>query len=369
MKGGVMKKGNRRFIVCFVTGFWLLAIVSGGIAFAAEKKIIKLSIGCGHPLAGEHVRIASDFFAKEIIKRVDEQTPYRLEISEQWGGSVAKLGEELEAVEIGLLDMALVITPFEPTKLFIHNYSYNIPFFTKDPILINQITKKLYEKFPVFKETYQKYNQIWLGGLGSTGDYGLITTFAIHEAEDVKGRKLTAAGPNLPWISGVGAIPVQGNLNEWYTGIQTGVYDGAVMYPGPSVGFKLYEVAKHFTETHFGAIGGTSALTINKNSWNKLPKEVQKILMEVGSAYSLKEPEYILVVQNRSLKIMKDAGVSIFDLPFSEQVKWAKGLVNQPKKFAQEADAKGYPGTAIMKAAIELGKEKGVKMVRNWMEE
>ena len=44
-------------------------------------------------------------------------------------------------------------------------------------------------------------------------------------------------------------------------------------------------------------------------------------------------------------------------------------LTYEPKKFAKEADAKGWPGTAIMKAAIKYAEEEGHKHPRKWMEE
>ena len=43
---------------------------------------------------------------------------------------------------------------------------------------------------------------------------GWITSFPVQSTADFKGRKIAATGPNLPWISGVGAVPVQSNLPE-----------------------------------------------------------------------------------------------------------------------------------------------------------
>ena len=45
----------------------------------------------------------------------------------------------------------------------------------------------------------------------------------------------------------VGAVPVQSSLPEAYTSMQTGVYDGWIMFPSGVVNFKLYEVSKYYT--------------------------------------------------------------------------------------------------------------------------
>ena len=344
----------------------LMGFGPGGFASAAEKQVIKLKIGSGHPLAADWIKITSDYLCRQIEKRVGERTPYKLEFSEHWGGSVAKLGEELEAVEIGLLDMAAVITPFEPTKLYLHNYGFNIPFNTSDTRISARVNTRLYQEFPALKTILQKYNQMYVTS-GALDDYGIISKFLVRSAADVKGKKICAAGPNLPWISGVGAVPVQGNLNEAYTGLQTGVYDAWVMYSTGVVSFKLHEVARYFIEMNFGCPANSPIVSINKNVWQKLPKEVQAVFQEVAGEFPKIQAENTVELHKKSMKVIKDSGTHISQIAFEEKVKWANSLANQPKKFAQEADSKSWPGTALMKAAMKYTEAEGHKYPRNWM--
>jgi C4-dicarboxylate-binding protein DctP len=357
-----------KWLIGLVLAALLMGLGPGGVASAAEKKIIKLKIGSGHPVAADWIKITSDFFCRQAEKRVGERTSYKLEFSEHWGGSVAKLGEELEAVEIGLLDMAAIITPFEPTKLYLQNYGFNIPFNTSDTRISARVNTRLYKEFPALKAILRKYNQMYLTS-GALDDYGLISKFPIRSAADIKGKKICAAGPNLPWISGVGAVPVQGNLNEAYTGLQTGVYDGWVMYANGVVSFKLHEVAHYFIEMNFGCPADSPIISINLNAWQKLPKEVQVIFEEVAGEFPAVQAENTVELHKKSMKVLKDSGTHIYQMPFAEKVKWAGSLVNQPKKFAQEADSKGWPGTPLMKAAIKYAEEEGHAFPRKWMEE
>jgi hypothetical protein len=64
---------------------------------------------------------------------------------------------------------------------------------------------------------------------------------------------------------------------------------------------------------------------------------------------------------------MKDSGVTFYDMPFEERVKWANMIEDIPAKYAREADAKGWPGTAIMRTAIKLSEEEGAQFPRKWM--
>lgn len=364
-----MKRSRfRKLFVVLVAITLLIGWGTGISAAAAEKKVIKLKIGSGHPTATAWIRYLSDFYCKEIVKRVNEKTDYKLELAEHWSGAVAKLGEELESVEIGILDMAMVIAGFEPTKLLLHNWGFNIPFYTGDPVKSMKISRRIYQEFPALKNEFKKYNQIWLGA-GGHDDYNLLTNFPVKKAEDLKGRKIAAAGPNLPWISGTGAIPVQSNLNEAFTSLQTGVYEGWVMFPSSIVSFKLYEVSKHYQEVNFASVTMAVHLTINQKVWDKLPKEVQKILQETADEYVVKEAEYLADLTKQAMKTLEANGVKYYKLPQDEKVKWAKMIINQPKKWAKEADTRGYPGTAIMNAAMKYAEEEGHVFPRRWMAE
>lgn len=354
-----------------VRGFAVLAALA--VVFltlsqpAAAKETITLNIAGGHTLGTDWINFTSEWYCPELEKRVAAKTNYNLVLKQHWAGSLAKVDEVLESTQIGLVDIGCISTPFEPAKLLLHNYSYYIPFYTDDPILAGRINVKLYEEFPALKNEFLKYDQIYLGSGGVAG-YGLITNFPVHKGEDVKGYKICGAGPNLPWITGVGGVGVQGVFNEAYTGLQTGVYNGYIAFPTVIVSLKLQEVSKFFCETGFGALSNVHIMTVNKKAWEKLPKEVQAVLKEVSDEFSEKYSAYLVKVYEESMKKMAEGGVKMYKLPQAEKVNWAKSITNLPKKFSADADAKGWPGTALMKGALKNLEEAGHKNPRNWME-
>ena len=89
--------------------------------------------------------------------------------------------------------------------------------------------------------------------------------------------KIAGAGPNLPWLEFGGAIPVQSALPDGYLSMQTGVYDGWLMFPSAYLGFKFYEPAPHYTLVGFGAMP-VNVLTMNARSLARLPEDVQQII-------------------------------------------------------------------------------------------
>lgn len=331
----------------------------------ASADTFRLTIGAGHPAdASIWITTMRDFLAPEIAKRVEQRTGHKIEWVNAYGGSVCKLGECLEAVESGLVDIADLHVAFEPTKLMAHNFPYFVPFGTPDPMVAARAARKVYDTVPGLKSILEtKYNQVFLG-VGTVGNYNLLTTFAWDKVEQLKGHKIAAAGPNIPWLQAVGSIPVQSNLNEAYTSFQTGVYEGWVMFPDATVGFKLHEVAKNYTFTDFGAIPNV-LITINKDTWKKLPKAVQDIMLEVGKEYTEVESKAVLDKGQRSVDTMKASGANVRSLSDAEKVKWANALPDIPNQRTEEIKKAGQASQAIA-AYIKALKEAGVKLPRDW---
>jgi TRAP-type C4-dicarboxylate transport system substrate-binding protein len=336
-------------------------------AAPASAETIQLRIGAGHPATATWVDTIANFFVPRVTERVAEETDYTLEWTEAWAGSVCRLGECLEAVESGLLDMADLQTPFDPSKLMAQNFSYFVPFGTGDPVLGARLNWETYQEVPELKTMLEEqYNQVFIG-VGILGNYGLITNFEWDDPEELRGQRIAAAGPNIPWVEAVGMVPVQSNLNEAYTSMQTGVYTGWVMFPDGSTSFRLEEVSRQHTTTRFGVIA-TPLLTMNLQTWESLPEEVQEIFLEVGKEWNEFAGEFTTQRQEEALETFRQAGLRIEELTFEEQQAWAANLPNIPRDRYDEINAAGGPGEAIY-VYIRLLEEAGHQFPRDWAAE
>jgi TRAP-type C4-dicarboxylate transport system substrate-binding protein len=345
-------------LVAMVAGVWM-------IPGQVQAETFRLTIGAGHPVpAASWVAPMQTFLQVEVKKRVEQKTGHKIEWVEAYGGSVAKLGEVLEAVENGLMDIGDVHVPFEPSKMLAYNFGYFVPFGTESCVIAGKAARKVFDTFPKLRSNLEnRYNQVYLA-TGAVTCYNLVTTFPWTKVEQLQGKKIAAAGPNIPWLLAVKAVPVQSNLNEAYTSFQTGVYEGWIMIPDATYSFKLHEVARYYTITGFGAIPNT-LITINKNTWKKFPKEIQEIFLEVGREYTKVQTEASEIKGEQAIKAMKDAGSTIRKLSWEEKVKWANALPNIPKERAEEITKTGMPGEVVF-AYIQNLKDLGVKLPRDW---
>ncbi len=86
-----------------------------------------------------------------------------------------------------------------------------------------------------------------------------------------RGARLRGAGLNLKWVEDAGAVPIQSSLRDACTAMQTGAYDGWIIFPSAWLNHKLFELGKFYTEVGFGAVTW-HGLTINKARFEKLAR-------------------------------------------------------------------------------------------------
>lgn len=346
-------------------GALLAATLAAGAMLAATTgsavaEDIKLRIASGHPAVNTYVNLMQNFFAPEVTKRVAARTQHKVEFIEGYGGAMVKVADTLEGVQAGIIDVGGYCFCFEPSNLPLHAFQVMLPFGTMDPVVSVKLARAVYDKVPYMAKTFEdKYNQILIGLIADNG-YNLSTTFEWNSVADLKGRKLAGAGLNLKWLEYAGATPVQSSLPEAYTSLQTGVYNGWIMFPSGVVNFKLHEVAKIYTEIGFGAITW-HGLTINKARWGRLPKDVQDIIAEVGREYEARTGTVNLENYPKQLEQLKTAGATVRKLPDNVRVDWANSLKGWPQEKADELDKAGMPASQVLKIALEEAEKLGHK--------
>ena len=238
---------------------------------------------------------------------------------------------------------------FEPAKLFLHNFPYYTPFGPQDSDQAMDAVRATYDAVPWLTEQFSSEYDQELLGLHGWDNYHLGTTDPWDTVEDLKGVKIGGAGPNLPWLEFAGAIPVQSTLPDGYLSLQTGVYNGWLMFPSAYLGFKFYEPSPHYTLIGFGAMG-VNALTINERKMASLPEDVQQILREVGRAYEDQAGASLNARQESGLKGLAEVGAQIKELSPEARAGWAQSLLSFPSQQAKDADGRGMPGTEVLKS-------------------
>ena len=345
----------------FLQHLLVTAIVAGSTlaSAAATADSFTFRIGSGHPKGpAPYVTSMSDFFVAEVKSRVEERTEHSVEFIEAYGGAIAGVADTLESVQQGILDFGGFCICFEPAKMFVHNFPYYLAFGPQKSSDAIAAARAVYDENPWLEQVMQdEYDQVFLG-LGVWDNYHLGTKEDWNSVEDLKGIKIGGAGPNLPWLEYVEAIPVQSTLPEGYLSLKTGVYTGWLMVPSAYNGFKFYEPAPYYTLIGFGAMP-VIALTANKKKLESLPQEVQDIILEVSAEWEAGNGTAMDKVQEFGLSKLKENGAIIKSIPDEVRIEWAESLADFPKTQAADAKSRGLPGIEVMNSYIEAAKTVG----------
>lgn len=343
----------------WVQALALAALVSAA-GTAGAQETIRLRIASGHPPVNTYANLMQNFFGPEVTKRVAERTKHKVEFVHGYGGAMVKVADTLEGVQAGIIDIGGYCFCFEPSNLPLHAFQVMLPFGTMDPVVSLKVARAVYGKVPYMSNVFEdKFKQKLIALIADNG-YNLGTTMEWNNVSDLKGVKLAGAGLNLKWLEFAGAVPVQGSLVDAYQGLQTGVYNGWIMFPSGYVNFKLYEQAKYYTEIGFGAITW-HGLTINSARWSKLPKEVQDIILEVAKEYEGLTGTVNKENYPKQIAELKAKGAVVRQLPDKVRQDWAQSLAKWPAQMAKELDGKGLPATQVLETALQAAEDNGHK--------
>lgn len=351
------------------TGLLAAALAVSGLAGngAALAQTLNVTIVAGHPPVFRWVKHASQTFIPAVNKAL-EGTGTTIEWSEQYGGSLAKVGEELEAVEEGLAEIGLVSSLFDPAKLAPQNVTYFTPFVVSDSTLVSEWMDRLQMDNADMKAAWEANGLEYLGGAIGIDDYLLMTNFPVNSIADLEGRKIGAPGPAVNWLAGTGAVGVSGNLTTYYNEIKTGVYDGVLVFASAALPGKLYEVAPYVTRAGLGAQYAGS-LCANADWYEGLPDDVKAALKTGADAARDWYTNELETAVGVSLEKMAEAGATVANAPDAMRAAWAKGMENAAAKWAAELDAQGKPATEVLTTYMEAMRAAGATPLRDWDKE
>ncbi len=343
-----------------VGGFAVASLLAGlalGASGVAQAETITLRIATGHPPAVVYAGLMQNYFQTELKKRVEERTEHEINWVEGYGGSIVKVAETLTGVRDNIIDIGGFCACFEPANLPLHAFQVMLPFGPVDPVDSLRVAQEVYGQVPYLTDVFEEnFNQKLLARI-TDSSYNLGTNFAWEDLSELQGQRIAGAGLNLNWLEGAGITPVQSSLPEAYTSMQTGVYDGWIMFPSAWVNLKLHEVGPYYTLIGFGTITW-HMLTMNLDTFNGLPPEVQEIVVETAKDF---EEEVGRVNRERyagDIETLRGL-ISVNEIEDSVRQAWAESLKDWPQTIASELDARGLPASEVLKLTLDAAENNG----------
>jgi tripartite ATP-independent transporter DctP family solute receptor len=294
-----------KIMICTLIAFTVFSVMfwgEGATGAAASPITIKL----GHIWAPEHpLHKAAVKLAEEVNQKTQEQVTIEVFPASQLGSET----EQWEAVSTGLQHMTIGGFGFKWDSRFT---LMDIPYAIKD---LNHL-KKVWngEIGEELNQSLIEKANIRILGSWYYGTRRLTTSKKIVRApEDVQGFKLRI--PNMEahrvgW-STIGASPTPIAFSETYLALKQGVVDGQEN-PLASIGaMKFYEVQKYLIMTNH--VTQAVQVAINEQFYQGLPQDVQTILKDLVIDIAAYEEGLQKEVQEKWLKVFKEAGMEIIE--------------------------------------------------------
>lgn len=344
-----------------------LAVALTSLGATASGEEFSATVAAGHPSVFRWVKMLDEAFMP-AVKSSLEGGEHSMSFDGQYGGAIAKVGDELETVEAGLAELGLCQSLFDPAKLAVQNVTYYTPFVSDDPRQVSELMDKLHRDDARMRAAYEDNGVVYLGAPIGIDDYLLMTNFPVESLDDLDGRKIAAPGPAINWLTGTGAVGVAGNLTTYYNELKTGVYDGVIVFASAALPSKLYEVAPHITKVGLGAQYAGS-LCANQDWHEALPQPVQDALATGADAardWYLTELEKAV---DSSLTTMSENGATVTEATDEMRERWAAGMDNAAQEWAKGLDAQGKPGTEILQLYMQTMRDAGATPLRDWDKE
>ncbi|MCK7614665.1 C4-dicarboxylate TRAP transporter substrate-binding protein [Roseibium sediminicola] len=346
-----------------------LALLSATALPSFATETIKAVVIDGYPARALWVQEFTNFFIPEVDKRLAETGNYKMDWQESYGGSIVKPKGVLEGVKLGLGDIGIVTTIFHSSKLPSQAIAAVTPFVAPDSRAVAKAVDEIAKEFPTMQKEFEAQNQVYLATGVVLDTYQVFSKDPVNSLKDLEGQKVAGAGMNLRYLEGIeGAAGVRGGLTDFYNMLQTGLVDNALLWPEAAKTFKIAEVAPYMLKADLGAVN-SKTITVNKDYWDKLPDEVKTALQEVAVAYRDHVAGIAMDRAEASRAAYVESGGTVVEMAPDQRAAWAAAMPNIAVEWAADLDAKGEPGSDMLKAYMAKLEDAGFTPVRDWSAE
>lgn len=267
--------------------------------------------------------------------------PWCKEISEKSKGKVVfhynplntqvKVDAVPGAIKSGTLDIG-GIQMQAAVAMLPHSQALSLPFLVQDATEAAAMYMAMYKQLPEVKKELDKNFKV-LAVIGSDRYAFIATNGMIKSPADISGKRVLVWAPyQMDEVKSWGGLPVQVTSTETYMGLQRGL--GEIAYvPAPAIETsKLSEVAKNITLIPSRSL--PLVIAMNNDSWESLPKNVQKLVSETtGDKLSKYLGQELVNLTTEDNKKHVKNGCTVYELTIPEQMAFKNAAAESNNKY------------------------------------
>jgi TRAP-type transport system periplasmic protein len=257
----------------------------------------------------------------KFARSFNEHAKGKAEIVVYGNGSLGPSGQYIDMVRTGAIDLGV-----EP---MVHNIPVsgviNLPFLLDNIAARRAAMEPILEV--VFNKNFEKqFNQkpiswypVAYHDLGSTSK-------PIKTMEEMKNMLIAVASPmQAKIVKALGGSSVVVEGPQVFGSLEKGVVDGIILPANAAIAMNLSQVMHYWTVCRIHTT--YSSLNVCLDTFNKLPPDVQDILLEEGKKCGESTANRVDSEEMELDAVLKDSGVQLYELPAAERERWRQACL------------------------------------------
>ena len=280
---------------------------------------------------------------------VEKRTNGKVAIDTYPGGTLLGAKGMMDGVIAGQADIGNLCMAYQPGRFTVTNAT-SLPVGLPNAKVGSLVLWDLYNKYKP-----EAFARVKVLTVFTTAPTNIMSKVPVRNLADIKGLDLRASGGAAQILKAWGANPVGMPMPATVEALQKGVVKGLYSSLEVMKDFKFAETCKYVTKTD--TVIYPFAVVMNMDSWNALPKDVQKVMEDLGTEQAEWTGNYMDNHVKEAMEwSVKSQKVEVIELSAAEKAKWDARLEPLTAKWIEQAKAKGLPAEAIVadiKALVE----------------
>jgi TRAP-type C4-dicarboxylate transport system substrate-binding protein len=322
----------KRRITFLVMVFVAFAFIFSVNSFVYAVEVIKLKaanyLPTTHPMS-----LLTGWFCDEIKKRTNGQ----VEITYLDGGTLLNPVKMYDGVVTGIADIGVSHIDYTRGRFPVMEV-FDLPLGFTSGWIATQASTDFFNKYKP-----AEWNDVHVLYVNTSGPLIIeCVNKPVKSLNDLKGLKIRAVGVMSDVITALGGLPVPLQMPDVYDSLRRGVIDGVTVDLSTLKYWKFAEVIKYVTLDWQLGTGYTFYCVMNKDKWNALSPDIQKIFTAVASETRNKQAALWNAMDIEGVDAFKKAGGKFLTLSPAEAAKWVKAVEPTITAYKKVMVAKGY---------------------------
>jgi TRAP-type C4-dicarboxylate transport system substrate-binding protein len=334
---------KRSSMMCvLVVMFFVIISVATTVSFAQDK-VITLRYA-GQAIAGDPCSTIEEQWGREIEKR----TSGKVKVRYYPGATLSSPFQMYDSVIKDVVDIGSHFMGYTQGRFPLMEGLYMTPIEFPDARSAARIANEVYAKFQP-----KEMDDVRVMYFHSSPPSILLSSRPVKTLADLKGLKVRAMNPGAQIMAEFGAVPVALPITDAYDAVSKGMLNAVTSPYTAMIQFRLDEVMNYAMEYRGSMMVGIAVVAMNKDKWNAIPPDLQKIIKQVNGEWAVKHADMWYKYENDAKEACIKKGVEVTKLSAEENAKWIAKASVITDKYIANMTQKNLPGEEMLKFVSE----------------